>query len=159
MSQTIDSPPSPLSKGKLALYHLVLFYLASLGVCWWLIESNHMDWGFLLQHSTLNLAGTMHIILACMLLAWQALRLKAGYAKLRECSEYENYLDKLFDTRERHRPAQNASRLEVVRKMRQQNSQARGTIEHYQQANYGITQFGVLILFFGSLLQLGGQFS
>lgn len=158
MSQAIDSPPISLSKGKFALYHAILLYLASLGLCWWLFEPSHLSRDFLLQHTALNLAGTIHIAFACTLLAWQALRLKTGYIKLHQCSEYEDYLNTLFDTRERNRPTQNATRLEVVRKMRQQNSLVRGSVENYQQANYGIIQFGVLILLIGSLLQLGGQF-
>lgn len=97
------------------------------------------------------------MIFGCSLLAWQAYRLKNGYAKLHECSEYESYLNGLFDSRERNRPAQNANRLEVVRKMRQQNTKARSTTEHYQQANYRMLMFSIFVVCLGSLFQLTSQ--
>lgn len=158
MTQSIQVPPSPLEKSRFNLLYLLLLYPVYLAASWWVLYYDiNFSWSYIVEPNTLWNFGTLHIFLGCVLIAWQTLRLRKGYAKLQECSDYEGYLNNVFDTRDRNRPAQNANRLEGVRKMRGKNIAVRATAESYQFSVYLIAFFSVLILMLGCIMQFISQ--
>lgn len=155
MTTSIQQPPAPLKKSRFHFFYLLLIYPAYTAAYWWSFNYDiDFSWQQLFQPATLWTLGSAHLLLGCGLLAWQVLRLRSGYSKLKDCSDYEGYLNNLFDNRERHRPAQNASRLEVVRKMRSKNNTVRTTAENYQRNVYLIVHFATLVMMIGGIMQL-----
>lgn len=91
------------------------------------------------------------------MLVWLGFELIKGFSKLAECSKYEVYLAEVFENRDRQRPAQNAMRLDYLRKLRKKNSEVRGTTESKQKQLLGMAIIGLLILLAGSIGQLVSQ--
>lgn len=83
------------------------------------------------------------------MLIWLSYQLIQGFNKLTECSRYEVYLAEVFENRDRQRPAQNAMRLDYLRKLRKLNSEVRGTTEHKQKQLLVMGMVGLLMMLVG----------
>lgn len=157
MYDDIQNPPQqqPISKFKPWFWLLILPLYLFISL-WWLSDPT-VDWQELLIFSNLPTLSLIMIIFAITMLIWICLKLFQGFSNLAECSHYEVYLAEVFENRDRQRPAQNAMRMDYLRKLRKMNSEVRGDIESRQRQLLSLAIIGLLILLTGSIGLLTGQ--
>ncbi|MCW8857538.1 MAG: Cir/Yir/Bir family protein [Kangiella sp.] len=158
MYDDIQNPPQQLTQSKFKpWFWLLIFPLYLLG-CLWALAGSVAGWQELLQLSNLAVLSLIVIVFALCMLIWLSYKLIQGFNKLTECSRYEVYLAEVFENRDRQRPAQNAMRLDYLRKLRKLNSEVRGVTESKQKQLLGMAIVGLIILLAGSIGQLVSQF-
>lgn len=157
MYDDIQNPPQklPPSKFKPWLWLLILpLYLLG---CFWALSGSLSGWQDLLQISNLDVFSLVVVVFAVCMLIWLSYKLIQGFNKLTECSRYEVYLAEVFENRDRQRPAQNAMRLDYLRKLRKVNSEVRVNTETRQRQLLALAIVGLLLLLIGTIGQLTSQ--
>lgn len=157
MYDDIQSPPQQLPPSKFKPWFWLLILPLYLFGCLWALSGSLAGWHELLQLSNLSVLSLVVIIFALCMLIWLSYKLIQGFNKLTECSRYEVYLAEVFENRDRQRPAQNAMRLDYLRKLRKLNSEVRGTTERKQKQLLVMGMVGLLLMLVGCVGQLMGQ--
>ncbi|AUD79859.1 hypothetical protein CW740_11605 [Kangiella profundi] len=149
MYDDIQNPPQPLPSSKLKPWFWLLILPIYLFGCIWALSGTLSGWQELLQLPNLSVLSLIVIVFALCMLIWLSYQLIQGFNKLTECSRYEVYLAEVFENRDRQRPAQNAMRLDYLRKLRKLNSEVRGTTEHKQKQLLVMGMVGLLMMLVG----------
>ncbi|MCW9027689.1 MAG: Cir/Yir/Bir family protein [Kangiella sp.] len=157
MYDDIQNPPQQLPQSKFKPWFWLLILPLYLFGCLLALADSVAGWQEFLQLSNLSVLSLVVIVFALCMLIWLSYKLIQGFNKLTECSRYEVYLAEVFENRDRQRPAQNAMRLDYLRKLRKLNSEVRGVTESKQKQLLGMAIIGLLILLAGSIGQLVSQ--
>ncbi len=158
MYDDIQNPPQQLSQSKFKAWFWLLILPLYLFACLWALKGSTSNLQDIFVTSNLSTLSLIVIIFALVMLVWLGFELIKGFRKLAECSKYEVYLAEVFENRDRQRPAQNAMRLDYLRKLRKMNSEVRSVTEIKQKQILGMVIIGLLILLVGSIGQLVSQF-
>lgn len=154
MYDDIQNPPQPLPSSKFKPWFWLLIFPLYLFGCLWVLEGSVAGWQELLQLSNLAVLSLVVIVFALCMLIWLSYKLIQGFNKLTESSRYEVYLADVFENRDRQRPAQNAMRLDYLRKLRKVNSEVRGSTESGQKQLLVLAMVGLLLMLVGCVGQL-----
>ncbi len=157
MYDDIQNPPQPLPPSKFKPWFWLLILPIYLFGCVWALAGSVAGWQELLQISNLAVLSLVVAVFAVCMLIWLSYKLIQGFNKLTECSLYEVYLAEVFENRDRQRPAQNAMRLDYLRKLRKINSEVRVNTETRQRRLLALAIVGLLLLLFGTIGQLTSQ--
>ncbi|HEY9031346.1 MAG TPA: hypothetical protein VIM93_08290 [Kangiella sp.] len=157
MYDDIQNPPQQLPQSKFKPWFWLLLLPIYLSGCLWALKSSVSGWQDVLVTSNLSTLSLIVIIFALVMLVWLGFELIKGFRKLAECSKYEFYLAEVFENRDRQRPAQNAMRLDYLRKLRKKNSEVRGATEKKQKQLLVIGMVGLLLMLVGCVGQLVSQ--
>ena len=157
MYDDIQNPPQQLTQSKFKPWFWLLLFPLYLFGCLWALAGSVAGWQELLQLSNLSVLSLVVIVFALCMLIWLSYKLIQGFNKLTECSRYEVYLAEVFENRDRQRPAQNAMRLDYLRKLRKQNSEVRGITESGQKQLLVLAMVGLLLMLVGCVGQLVSQ--
>ncbi|WP_417445681.1 hypothetical protein [Kangiella sp.] len=158
MYDDIQNPPQQLPQSKFKPWFWLLLLPIYLLGCLWALKGSVSGWRDLLALTNLPIFSLMVVMFAITTLLWTCYKLVKGFNKLTECSRYEVYLAEVFENRDRQRPAQNAMRLDYLRKLRKRNSEVRVKTEIRQRQLLALAIFGLLILLIGTIGQLTSQF-
>lgn len=158
MYDDIQNPPQQLSQSKFKAWFWLLILPLYLFACLWALKGSALGLQDIFVTSSLSTLSLIVIIFALVMLVWLGFELIKGFSKLTECSKYEVYLAEVFENRDRQRPAQNAMRLDYLRKLRKKNSEVRGATEKKQKQLLGMAIIGLLVLLTGCIGQLVSQF-
>ncbi|MBD3667339.1 MAG: hypothetical protein HUJ16_05230 [Kangiella sp.] len=154
MYDDIQNPPQPLPSSKFKPWFWLLILPIYLFGCIWALSGTLSGWQELLQLPNLSVLSLIVIVFALCMLIWLSYQLIQGFNKLTECSRYEVYLAEVFENRDRQRPAQNAMRLDYLRKLRKLNSEVRGITESGQKQLLVLAMVGLLLMLVGCVGQL-----
>ncbi len=157
MYDDIQNPPQQLSQSKFKPWFWLLILPLYLFACLWALKGSASGLQDIFVTSNLPTLSLIVIIFALVMLVWLGFELIKGFSKLAECSQYEVYLAEVFENRDRQRPAQNAMRLDYLRKLRKKNSEVRGATENKQKQLLVMAIIGLLVLLTGSIGQLVSQ--
>lgn len=154
MYDDIQNPPQQLPPSKFKPWFWLLILPIYLFGCIWALSGTLSGWQELLQLPNLSVLSLIVIVFALCMLIWLSYKLIPGFNKLTECSNYEVYLAEVFENRERQRPAQNAMRLDYLRKLRKVNSDVRGITETGQKQLLVLAIVGLFLMLVGCIGQL-----
>lgn len=157
MYEDIQHPPQQAPQSKFKPWFWLLLLPLYLFGCLWALKGSASSLQDMLVSSNVSTLSLIVIIFSIVMLVWLGFELIKGFSKLAECSKYEVYLAEVFENRDRQRPAQNAMRLDYLRKLRKMNSEVRGVTESKQKQLLGMAIVGLIILLAGSIGQLVSQ--